>query len=120
MVVAVVAVAVGGALLLLLLGTGHGGSGAAAAAVAGAAVNGGTRGAQLRGCGHAFTPLAAPSRPRRLSRRAPAAHPRCTAPTLLCSACPPQLEKEVQREKALAEAEGRTHERRQNKDIYQE
>ncbi|PRW20514.1 ATPase family AAA domain-containing 3-B [Chlorella sorokiniana] len=31
-----------------------------------------------------------------------------------------QLEKEVQREKALAEAEGRAQERRQNKDIYQE
>ncbi|PSC70197.1 ATPase family AAA domain-containing 3-B [Micractinium conductrix] len=31
-----------------------------------------------------------------------------------------QLDKEVQREKALAEAEGRTQERRQNKDIYRE
>jgi hypothetical protein len=31
-----------------------------------------------------------------------------------------QLEKEVQREKALAEAEGRTEERRRNKDIYRE
>ena len=31
-----------------------------------------------------------------------------------------QLEKEVQREKALAEAEGRAEERRRNKDIYRE
>ena len=31
-----------------------------------------------------------------------------------------QLEKEVQREKALAEAEGRAQERRQNKDLYQQ
>ena len=30
------------------------------------------------------------------------------------------LDKEVQREKALAEAEGRAEERRRNKDIYRE
>ena len=67
-------------------------------------------------------PAAAAGRAARLP--APGAH-HPTAPAHRPTRPPPtpaapQLEKEVQREKALAEAEGRAEERRRNKDIYQE